>query len=213
MNFQTQIFYGIDFFKLLFAILIVFAHTYCNDLGYIGDGIRNIFSSAGVPFFFIVSGFFYVRGLSKSDNPKEYMVKYFKRILKLYLTWTVISLPLAWHLIVVSHGDYSLPLKIIYLIRSVLFSGSIGVYWYILSLLYLSVILYIVYVHEKLEKILYASAVIFFVVGVIYAACDPDRNLLFHCIHAVFGSERNFLTVGLIYTSIGYYFALHSRTL
>lgn len=210
---NEEIFYGIDLFKLIFAILIVFMHTYCQDLGDIGYWNVEVLASVGVPFFFIVSGFFYTRGLYKSSDPMSYFKKYFKRMLKLYLIWTVISLPIFGKVIVIAHGEYSLGLKIVYLIRSVLFSGSIGVYWYILSLLYISIILYFVYTHKKFEGILYILSCIFFIIGVIYAMGNPDRNQFFHLIHAVFGSERNFLTVGLFYTSIGYYFAHYRRKL
>lgn len=189
---SKEIFYGIDLFKLIFAVLIVFVHTYCNDLGNIGSWIKEGLAGAGVPFFFIVSGFFYTRGLYKSSDPMSYFKKYFKRMLKLYLAWTIISLPVFWKVIVVAHGEYSLGLKIVYLIRSILFSGSVGVYWYILSLLYISLILYFVYTHKKFELMLYIVSCICYIIGIVYMLGAPDRNQMFHLIHAVFGSEKFF---------------------
>lgn len=206
---DRQYYYGIDLFKFLFALLIVYTHTYCFDMGSVGKWVQSALSSAGVPFFFITSGFFFARGLENSPNSAKYLLSYLKRMLKLYIVWTVISFPLSWYTNELAHPDYSILLKLIYSLRCILFSGSMGVYWYILSLLYCSIILYFVYSHRKLEIPFYVVSFIFYIVGVIYASGDPDRNILFHLMHAVFGSERNFITVGMLYTSIGYYFASH----
>lgn len=207
INQKKQIYYGIDVFKLIFSLLIVYTHTYCYDLGRLGNWIQQVLSGVGVPFFFIVSGFFYAKGLNRAADKKQYFYSYFKRMAKLYLVWTIISLPMFWKTIVMAHGDYSFLMKCIYLIRSILFSGSMGVYWYILSLLYISVIVYFVNTHKKFEIPMYIASCIFFCIGIVYMMGNPDRNMFFHLLHAVFGSERNFLTVGLFYTSIGYYFA------
>ena len=73
-------FVGIDLFKLIAAILIVILHSIGNYLGKVGNlFIANICCIA-VPFFFIVSGYFFGRGLEKKGNyrKKEYFKKYEK---------------------------------------------------------------------------------------------------------------------------------------
>lgn len=58
---KTKIFYGIDVFKLVCAILIVFMHTYCRDYGKAGAWFVDAICNIGVPFFFIASGFFLLK--------------------------------------------------------------------------------------------------------------------------------------------------------
>jgi len=59
--------YGLDIFKLVCAFLIVFMHTYNKDLGMSGDLFYHVITPIGVPFFFIVSGYLYSKGLLRYD--------------------------------------------------------------------------------------------------------------------------------------------------
>ena len=55
--------------KFVCALLVVFLHTYNHDWGLVGEWVHTNLSPIGVPFFFIVSGFFYSkRLLSKKDK-------------------------------------------------------------------------------------------------------------------------------------------------
>ena len=78
-NDQVKTYKGIDFFKFIFALLIVYMHTYCFDGGPVGEWIKGVLSAVGVPFFFIASGFFFGKGLKKTDVPKEYLRRYILR--------------------------------------------------------------------------------------------------------------------------------------
>ena len=53
---KNDVLFGIDAMKLLCAFLIVYLHTYNRDWGAVGKWIHVNLSTAGVPFFFIVSG-------------------------------------------------------------------------------------------------------------------------------------------------------------
>ena len=201
-NDQVKTYKGIDFFKFIFALLIVYMHTYCFDGGPVGEWIKGVLSAVGVPFFFIASGFFFGKGLKKTDVPKEYLRRYILRITKTYITWTVITFPVAWLVIIRSHNDFSFVLKIVYLIRCFFFSGSIGVYWFLLSLIYDAII---IYCFQKRLKSLFFVASILFLIGVIYNSGIIHLGILHKTIHAIFGSERNFINVGLFYMLVGFY--------
>ncbi len=55
----------IDFFKLVCALLVVLIHT--NEIHeYIPDMLTFSLSQCAVPFFFIVSGYFFHKGLCKA---------------------------------------------------------------------------------------------------------------------------------------------------
>lgn len=201
---DKKIYCGIDMMKLVCAVLIVYMHTYCWDTGSIGLWIRNELTCVAVPFFFISSGYFYGVGIRRAEDKKSYFQSYFIRIFKMYVIWTVFSLPAAWYNVSTAHGEYSVILKVFYLIRGFFFTGSIGVYWYLLALLVNSIIFYLMYT-KKLEKIVYPLAVLFFGIGVLYAASMLSDTALGKMIYYVFSTERNFLNVGLFYMAIGYF--------
>ena len=206
---QAKLYTGLDFIKFVCAFLIVFMHSFLYDLGATGEWFRHVITTIGVPFFFITSGFFFKKGLLKNDNSPSYMKRYVWRIVKMYLAWSLITLPVSWLCIEWGHSDYSLALKIVYLFRMFLFSGSCGIYWYLLALIISSIIIFYFDVKKK-QRWLYLFAILLFIVGVVYDSPFKDSNILFKFIHVVFGSERNFLNVGLFYMCIGHFFASHT---
>ena len=64
---------GLDLFKLIGAFLIVYLHTYNRDWGVTGNWFLHVIASIGVPFFFIVSGFFYGKGLHRTNFSIDYV--------------------------------------------------------------------------------------------------------------------------------------------
>lgn len=207
---KTKIFYGIDVFKLVCTILIVFMHTYCRDYGKAGAWFVDAICNIGVPFFFIASGFFFAKRLLLNEIRVggKYLRKYLGRVTKMYIAWSVLTLPITFLIIERAHGDYPLYLKAVYLVRLFLFTGSIGIYWYVLALIYNSVIIYFSF-KKKADHWLYVFAFLFWIIGTLYNSPYNNGNALFESIHVIFGSERNFLNVGLFYMSIGYFFAKH----
>lgn len=162
-----NIVFSIDFFKFICAFLIVFMHTYCHDFGKVGSWIVDVISNIGVPFFFIASGFFYTKGiLRNATEEKKYFFKYFTRVCKMYIAWSILTLPIAFLIIERAHGEYPILLKFIYLIRLFFFTGSIGIYWYVLALVYNSAIIYYAY-KKKSVSILFIFAILFWMIGVI----------------------------------------------
>lgn len=203
---QNKTYIGIDICKLICAILIVYMHCYCYEPGW--SWIKSCLSSIGVPFFFIASGFFYAKGLRKTETPKSYLTKYLSRIVIMYLAWTILTLPVAWYNISIAHADYNTLLKVVYLLRCLFLTGSIGIYWYLLALFYNSIIIYYSFTHNK-QSLLFIVSVIFFSIGILYDGGYLIDSFLGNFIHIVIGSERNFLNVGLFYMCIGYYISSH----
>ena len=210
---NKSIYYSIDLTKIFCAILIVFMHTYSQDLGNTGTWIVDVICNIGVPFFFIASGFFYTKGLMRNEKEeRKYFSKYFTRVSWMYLAWSIITLPIAYIIIQRAHGDYPTFLKFIYLLRLFFFTGSIGIYWYVLALIYNSAIIY--YAHKKkFIPLLFVISTIFWIIGTIYNSPYNNGSLFFESIHIIFGSERNFLHVGLFYMCIGYLMAKYENLL
>lgn len=72
-NNLSETFCGIDLFKLIASVLVVFIHANEAKNEIVTNIVVNCFSGFAVPFFFIVSGFFFEKGLSKSTNKKSYL--------------------------------------------------------------------------------------------------------------------------------------------
>lgn len=207
-NIRHKVNHGLDVTKLFCAFLILFMHAYFNDLGQISTWFRHVITTIGVPFFFITSGYFFMIGLLRNNHSRTYLKKYVWRVAKMYFIWSAITLPVSWLCIEWGHPDYSIPLKIVYLFRMFFFSGSCGIYWYLLALVVCSLLIYYFSFKESIG-LLYIIATILFFVGVVYDSHHYDDFIIFKLIHAVFGSERNFLNVGLFYMCIGAFYASH----
>ena len=209
---MPKTYYTIDILKFVCAILIVFMHTYNNEWE-TGKWFVGAICNIAVPYFFITSGFFFTKGILRNQikgEERQYFMKYFKRIVGMYAIWSILTIPIAWMIIERAHGDYSLIMKSAYFIRLIVFTGSIGIYWYILALIYDCVIIY--YAHKKkADVLLIITAIAFWIIGCIYNSPYNNGNLLFESIHVIFGSERNFLNVGLLYMTIGYLFAKNEQ--
>ena len=206
---EKKIFYGIDYCKLLCAILIVFMHTVRGPLEFV-YWIRDVITLIAVPYFFIVSGFFFGRNISlKEGGALEYTKKYFKRLFVLYAAWSVLVIPVSLLCIDMRYPESSCFFRIVYLIRMFFLSGSCGIYWYILALLINCWVLYFVYLKKIPMLLVWSLAISFFIIGILYDSNHFKDIFFFELIHIIFSSTRNFLHTGLIYMLIGFYFAFH----
>ena len=202
-NSKKSIYYGLDVGKFICAFLIVYLHAYCRDGGSVGHWIHSVITPVGVPFFFITPGFFFGKGLLVND-PLAYTKKYSLRILKMYVFWSIICLPVAQICILARYPDASFAFQLAYNLRLFFLTGSIGIYWYLLSLILCSWIIYWAKTRNK-EHIIFFLAICLFVIGAIYDSPYSKGTLWAQAIHVIWGSERNFLNVGLIYMLIGYF--------
>lgn len=81
---------AIDCFKFIFAILICAMHAGAlKSFGETWEALLRLFAGYGVPFFCISSAFFLYRKGNTFDNIKHFS----KRILFLYIIWTILNLP------------------------------------------------------------------------------------------------------------------------
>lgn len=96
---ETQVYTGIDVFKLIAAVLVVLLHT-VETSNYYACAIKEVFTRLAVPFFFIASGFFFQKGLEKAQSKVSYIKKYEKNILKIFFVWAVV---MYWPFVVYSY--------------------------------------------------------------------------------------------------------------
>lgn len=78
---------SIDIFRYICAIMVVAIHT--NPFADINSTLAYLFTEIipriGVPFFFAVSGYFYIQKLEKNEKP---FFHYIKRLLTTYFIWS-----------------------------------------------------------------------------------------------------------------------------
>lgn len=79
----------IDIFRYVCAIMVVMIHVcpleeFSGNLGFITS---NIIPRIAVPFFFIVSGYYYIQ---KLENNEKIFTKYICGLIKIYLIWSVV---------------------------------------------------------------------------------------------------------------------------
>ena len=200
MNKQGKIYHSVDFAKLICAFLIIFIHTYCFEPW--GAWIKYVICPLAVPFFFIASGFFLEKGLQNKNRP-EYIRNYFGRIFSMYCIWTLLTLPVSWMNVSRAHADYSTTMHIIYLAREFFFSGSLGIYWYLLCLLYGCAVIYWLDKYHWL-KIGSCIAALLFTAGVILNCGIGWNSWYGRFTHIIFGSTRNPFNEGIFYMLIGF---------
>lgn len=126
---------SIDLAKFIAAILVIMIHvlpfgrsnSYTVKL--LNYGVQNWLARISVPFFFVCSGFFLYKKTTITTFDIEPTKKHIIHLLKLYLIWTIIYLPLN---AVAFLGDPKgiLHAALLYL-RDCIFAGSFAQLWYI----------------------------------------------------------------------------------
>lgn len=205
-NMPSDYYPWVDVFRVLCAAFVVLIH--CSQ---IKEGhpfvhmIVTCFTSQAVPFFFIVSGFFFAQKLRASTNKISYTIHYTKKTLLLYLVWMILEFPGMLSTYLSLYPKASPLYLILLLFRRVFFAGQ-GVYWYLLILAESILIAGLCIRYEK-ENLLYVLSSIGLLLCFAY-----DFNLSFgpftylHTLfYTIFSWSNNFLMKGLPFVTIGVY--------
>jgi hypothetical protein len=143
----------IDLFRLLMAILVVTIHTkpFSFIHSIIIDKLMYVLTSVAVPYFFIASGYFLFRRWDEMnrDDLSQRLLKYLKRIIGLYIIWTIIYVPFTIYGFVIN--NMSLQQSISSFARGFLFVGENYYSWPLWYLLALIVSVFIIYIFIKLN--------------------------------------------------------------
>lgn len=206
-------FKGIDFIKFIMAILVVAVHTHpfegLND---------NIFTQhwkvilrLAVPYFFIASGFLLFSKVNKLHDKASQLAKikqYIIKIIKLYLSWTIIFLPITiWYF---ATNDSSIFMDFLQFIKGVILMGQNHYswpLWYLLSMIYsLLLIYFLIYKNQTFSSILVVSACVFLISILMNFIINSESSydlilVLRKLIKYALGSGRLFL--GMLYIMIG----------
>ncbi|OCN04374.1 hypothetical protein A4S06_11395 [Erysipelotrichaceae bacterium MTC7] len=207
--------YLIDILKLVAAIFAIFA--YLQPFKGISD-IANFFISfvlgrAAVPFFFVASAYFFFRKLDlhEESEPRNrlYLKGYLWRQVKLYLIWTTIYIvPIVYDL---AQAKFRLA-AFGTLVRNFFFTGSYYHLWVFPAMMLSTVLVYIM-MHKLRPIRVLEIGLALFIVGMMINVYKPvlyEIPVLKQIVKGyltVFGSARNGLFYGTIFTLLGAYIA------
>lgn len=209
---------SLDICKLLMAFCVVAIHTHPLEhctISIVND-VYDSFVRMAVPFFFLSSGFLLAQKFEASFTSSKNIAtvrKYLLKIIKMYVVWTVVYLPMAlYHFI--SSGTGVLKSVLIY-IRGFVFIGeqyNSWQLWYLLSTIYALVfILILLYLKISPKKAIIFSSIIFLIsIGIDYLSAYAGNSntfieLFIKMIKVSIGSGR--ILTGLFYLPLGCFFA------
>ncbi len=199
---------AIDIMKYVSALLVVCIHTY--PFYEVSETFNTYWIQTvcrmAVPFFFVTSGFFFFRKWSSDwQETKTNLIHYEKRLLKIYLIWTVIYLPYTiWDY---AHANFQLYHIFAYL-RDVLLNGSYYHLWFLPALMLATAIVTYLYHRRGLKSVLRIS-IILYIFGYLINVYAPVwesftyTNFLLGFFNKLFTTARNGLFFGPIYVAIG----------
>lgn len=198
----------IDLLKLLCAIGVVAVHTepmvaFNSNLWL----VSTVYHVLPVPFFFMASGYLLFRKVElplKCDG-KNVLKRYLIKIVRLYIVWTILFLPL---IIWGYKNETSAIVVMLKFIRGVFLVGE-NAYswplWYLLGVIVPILLLYTwLSLHISLKKILCFS-IVFTVLGEIikYLHREQMYTSIIDIYYSLFVTTRNGLFIGLIYVVLG----------
>lgn len=187
-------FNNLDLFKFLMSICVVAIHTRplvdVNNPALVGF-FSAIINSA-VPFFFLSSGYLLsnkFKSLDDYDNNIIIVRKYLFKIIKLYLFWSVVYLPLAV-IKYIKDGNTFIYSFISYF-RALFFVGehyNSWMLWYLLSTIYALLFFLILYKKRVSLYIITAIGFIFTLVGIFFDYIDslPSLPQYLEILHKLF---------------------------
>ncbi len=187
----------IDIFKFLFSLSVMVCHmkTY-QDLSVYGGVISKaywmefyIINRQAVPFFFLCAGYFLGINMKHSHNRKRYIVAYLKRILCLYVLWTMIFAP--YLMVVYDH--------LLEFLKDFFLTGQLVHFWFFPSLL-VAVVISVISYRFMGNWALLCSA-IFYLLGMYLQSVD---NGLTEAYTQIFETSRNGIFFGYIFVLTGY---------
>lgn len=124
---------SIDLAKVLAALLVLSIHTHPFASNTLADYYFTCLCRIGVPFFFVSGSYFFFSGKKKT------LKTYVERLLKLYLIWFVLEIPITIQRFFID-SQSSLSFNLIFFIKSLLFNSTFFISWYITATIWATLI-------------------------------------------------------------------------
>lgn len=204
-------FHSIDLFKFLMAIVVVAFHTnpFVNCESVVVNEIVIIVADASVPYFFMATGYLLAGRWGDTRQQREKCIqKTLISTVRLYVTWTLISLPLAIYGYAVS-GNSVISCIFSYIKYFLFVGGLYNAYhlWYLLAMIYALAAMWILVRREKGVWHILAAGALFYAVSLLFGwfrqgdfagALPAACGRLFY-----FVFNRGNVFTGMLYMSFG----------
>lgn len=209
---------AIDIAKIISAMLVVCIHTFpLADISEQANFVLvSILARLAVPFFFISSAYFFFQ---KIDFNKTYrdsanvqvLKRYLKRLLKIYVIWSIIYLP--YNFVLIHNGGFTW-MAVIRYIRDFFFTGSYYHLWFLPSLMFAVTLVYVLVLKLNVKKTIWISSLLYLIgmAGNLYPDAMqsiPVISTIYDAYISVFVTTRNGLFFGMMFMSLGCYAAKH----
>ena len=197
---------SIDFFRLVCALLVVSIHTrpFEDQNDFWGFVFVQVLPRIAVPFFFCVSGYFYIKNL---EAGKKCVFSTFIKVLKTYLVWSIIYLVIDITENLLRHSFSFVPYFKDFLLRF-FFYGSYYHFWYFIALLF-SILIVGLFYKLRAQKVLILLSVVLYIVGLLgesYYALGNQVPVFSRFINSsIFTDIRRIVLMGLPFFASGYF--------
>lgn len=218
---QKRQYNGLDVVKVLLAVLVAARHMI--QIFYPAESkwrlvIGAWLSNLAVPVFFITAGFFLFRKVDRQqkEESRAAVLKYCSRILKLYLLWSAIYLPIDY-LNWIHGGSRDVKAAVGNYLQSFFFCSTTVQLWYLPALLVACILVGAAYQKGIRIYVLLAVGGMLFAVGCI---CDNwyfnqrlpvELQQLLGIYFRYFMTVRNGLFYGFFFVALGLWFAKAER--
>ncbi len=223
---DKQNYNSIDLAKFICSILVVTIHilpfgyhgktgiiSYLN-LNYI---VQQYLARIAVPFFFVCSGFFLYKKTSLTNFTFESTKKYALRLLRLYITWTLIYFPLSLNRFL--KNENGIIYGTLVYIRDFVFTAIYTNLWYLKATAFAVLLISFLLYKKVTPKKIIATAFVFYMIGLFaqswFGFITPLRKLtpfiwsLLKIVEELIVTTRNGLFFGFIFVGIGMIFAFY----
>ncbi len=164
---------SIDITKFILALIVVMLHSATECLGTEHMAVRVIEYSGRfvVQFFLMVSGYYFTKMLVEKGTG---FLRFFVRMMKIYLLWSVIYISLSFAVNVLLNGENAGEAVLGY-VKNFFFVGSYWHLWYMVGLIYALCLTALFYkiAKERGLQILLGISIVFFVFGALCYAYTP----------------------------------------
>ncbi len=219
---QTE-YNAVDLAKFICAMLVItmhvapFGETDNGILRLINYGIENWLARIAVPFFFVTSGFLLYRKSSLENFSLERTKLYVKKLIRLYIIWTLIYCPFKINSILTN--EKGIVYGILAYCKDIVLVESYTHLWYFPALIFAVVVIsYLLSKKISLKKIV-AVALCFYLIGLLAQSWfgiikplqfnAPELWQFLKIIKKIIVTTRDGLFEGLLFVGMGAVFAFY----
>lgn len=200
---------AIDLFRFFAALMVVAIHAnpfydINNVLGFL---VCQVLVRVAVPFFFIISGYYFFKGLAQ--NGMSYAVKYIKKLLIYYSICSIVYYIIDFFQL--PNNSSILSFFKSRIVNFVIFGSHYHLWFY--PALIVSIVIITLAHKLKIEKVLFIATVLFYVIGCFsttYISIMPKPlNIIFNT--SYFEIIRRIFLMGLPFCMLGYFLSFITK--